>query len=76
MIVIYLYGEDVYQNVSIQNCISHFQYIDEAIQAIEERLNLKFQREPTISHFGYRVYDLDGSTRKIRLIAETVSLIK
>ena len=76
MIVLYLYGEDVYQNMSLQFCISHFKYMDKAIQRIEERIGLKFDRTPTISHIGYRVYDLLDSSRKIRLIAEVCPILK
>lgn len=76
MIVIYLYGEHVYQNMSLQLCISHFKYLNEAIQQIEERLNLTFQKEPTIFMTGYRVYDLVDSSRKIRLIAEYTPTLK
>lgn len=76
MIVLYLHGEDVYQNMSLQFCISHFKYIDEAIQKTEESTGLKFDRTPIISHIGYRVYDLLDSSSKIRLIAEVCPTLK
>lgn len=50
--------------------------MDKAIQRIEERIGLKFDRTPTISHIGYRVYDLLDSSRKIRLIAEVCPILK
>ena len=76
MIVLYLYGEDVYQNMSLQLCIEHFNQLDEAMSLIESRTNLKFDSIPTISLIGYRVYDLLNSSRKIRLIAESVPTLK
>lgn len=76
MIVLYLYGEDVYQNMSLQCCIENFNQLDEAIQEIESRTNLKFNSIPRISNIGYKVYDLFDSTRKVMLVVEIVPTLK
>lgn len=76
MIVLYLYGNDVYLHCALQYCIHHFDQVKEAISLIESRTNLKFNLEPTVSHIGYKIYDLIDSNKDIRLIAEIVPTLK
>lgn len=70
MIVVYLYGEHVFSQVSIQYVIRQFSQLDEAIRLISERTNLSFEK--SIDGIGYKVYDCTDYTRKVKIIAETV----
>lgn len=76
MIVIYIWGKNVFQHCSLQYCINHFNDLDAAIGLVESRFDLKFKKEPTISLPYYRVYDLVDSDKEVRLIAEVTPLLK
>lgn len=74
MVVVYLYGKDVFAQVSIQYVIKQFSQLDEAIRLLSKRTNLSFEK--SIDRFGYKVYDCTDATKKIRIIAEEIPLIK
>lgn len=74
MIVVYLYGKDVFAQASIQYVIKQFSQLDEAIRLISERSGLSFEK--SIDQFGYKVYDCTDATKKVRIIAEEVPLLK
>lgn len=74
MIVVYLYGEHVFSQVSIQYVLKQFSQLDEAIRLLSKRTNLSFEK--SIDRFGYKVYDCTDATKKIRIIAEEVPLLK
>lgn len=69
MIVVYLYGEHVFSQVSIQYVLRQFSQLDEAVRLISERTNLSFEK--SIDGIGYKVYDCTDHTRKVKIIAET-----
>lgn len=74
MIVVYLYGKDVFAQVSVQYVIKQFSQLDEAIRLISERINLSF--ELSVDMIGYKVYDCTDYKRKVKIIAEETTLLK
>ena len=69
MIVLYLYGEYVSSQVSIQGVIDNYSQLDKAVEQISKEYNLTF--ELTLSAVCYRKFDAVEDS-KVSLIAENV----
>lgn len=73
MVVVYLYGKDVFAQVSIQYVLKSFSDLDKAISLISERTGLSF--ELSTNQFGYKVYDCTDTTKNVRIIAESTKVL-
>lgn len=72
MVVVYLYGTDVFSQVSIEYVLESFSELDRAVHLISERVDLEFRL--SVDTFGYKVYDC--TTRDVKIIAEYKKLLK
>ena len=73
MIVVYLYGRNVFAQVSIQYILSSFSDLDEAIRLISERIGLSFEKSMDL--IGYREYNCIDYTKDVRIIAESIQTL-
>lgn len=73
MIVVYLYGKDVFAQVSIQYVLKSFLQLDEAIRLISERIGLSFEKSMDL--IGYREYNCIDYTKDVRIIAESIQTL-
>ena len=73
MIVVYLYGKNVFAGVSIQYVLNSFTDLDEAVRLISERIGLSFEK--SIDLIGYREYNCTDYTKDVRIIAESIQTL-
>lgn len=74
MIVVYLYGKNVFAQVSIQYILSSFSDLDEAVRLISEKTGLSFER--TIDQIGYKVYECTNELKDVKIIAESTKILE
>lgn len=67
MIVVFLYGKNVFKQVSIQYILESFSQLDEAIRLISEKTGLSFEK--SIDIIGYKVYDCVDNLKDVKIIA-------
>lgn len=67
MIVVFLWGKNVFKQVSIQYIIKSFSDLDEAVRLISKKTGLSFER--TIDIVGYKVYDCIDESKDVKIIA-------
>lgn len=67
MVVVYLWGKNVFKQVSIQYILKSFSDLDEAIRLISEKTGLSFEK--SIDIIGYKVYDCTDYTKDVKIIA-------
>lgn len=73
MVVVYLYGKNVFAQVSIKYVLKSFADLDKAVRLISERIGLSF--ELSIDQFGCKIYDCTDYTKDIKIIAETTKVL-
>lgn len=73
MIVVYLYGKNVFAGVSIQYVLNSFTDLDEAVRLISERIGLSFEKSKDL--IGYREYNCTDYTKDVRIIAESIQTL-
>lgn len=67
MIVVFLWGKNVFKQVSIQYVLESFSQLDEAVRLISEKTGLSFEK--TIDIVGYKVYDCTDESKDVKIIA-------
>ena len=67
MIVVFLWGKNVFKQVSIQYVLESFVDLDEAVRLISEKTNLSFEK--SIDIVGYKVYDCTDESKDVKIIA-------
>ena len=67
MIVVFLWGKNVFKHVSIQYVLESFSNLDEAVRLISEKTNLSFEK--SIDMIGYKVYDCVDESKEVKIIA-------
>lgn len=67
MVVVYLYGRNVFKQVSIQYVLNSFSDLDKAIRLISEKTNISFEK--SIDIIGYKVYDCTDESKDVKIIA-------
>lgn len=67
MVVVYLYGRNVFAQVSIQYVLNSFADLDEAVRLISERIGLSFKK--SIDTVGYKVYNCTDELKDVKIIA-------
>lgn len=73
MIVVYLYGKNVFAGVSIQYILNSFTDLDEAIRLISMKTGLSFEK--SIDSIGYKVYNCVDELKDINIIAESTKVL-
>ena len=73
MIVVYLYGRNVFAQVSIQYILSSFSDLDEAVRLISEKTGLSFEK--SIDTVGYKVYNCTNELKDVNIIAESTKVL-
>lgn len=73
MVVVYLYGKNVFRRVTIKYVLQSFTQLDEAIRLISEETGLSFRL--VIDDFGYKAYDCIDYTLDVKIIAETIKTL-
>lgn len=74
MVVVYLYGKGVFNQVSIQYVLESFSELNRAVHLISERFDLKFRL--SIDDFGCKVFNCTDYTLDVKIIAESITLLK
>ena len=67
MIVVFLWGKNVFKQVSIQYVLESFSQLDEAVRLISEKTNLSFEK--SIDIIGYKVYECTDYEKDVKIIA-------
>lgn len=70
MWIIYLYGDDVYQGISIRGYVDDADKIDDAVKKVADTINIEFYLDEKF--VGLRRYANATDNRKVWLIAELV----
>lgn len=73
MVVVYLYGKDIFAQVSIQYVLKSFADLDKAIRLLSEKSGLSFEKSR--DQFGYKVYDCTDTTKDVKIIAESIQTL-
>lgn len=76
MYVVYLYGQHVWNNYSIQCVIESLDDLVKVREAIKERCEIEFSERPYRDFIGHKKYTNITDERDVNLIVERTELIK
>ena len=74
MIVVFLWGKDVFLGVSIKYVLESFAQLDEAIRLISEKTNLSF--ELAVNRPDCKTYRCTNHKKRVRIIAKLTEVLK
>lgn len=73
MVVVYLYGKNVFSQVSIRYVLKSFADLNKAVRLISEEIGLSFKK--SIDTVEFTVYHCTDRTKDVSIIAESIKVL-